>query len=79
MLSSPMAGYSFCNFKMGCAMMGGMKGRDLAAPKPIHLRSSLIRKGRFLVHTGELPAGYNVLKAIEDEREQRLRKLARQR
>jgi hypothetical protein len=56
-----------------------MKGRDLATPKPIHLRSSLIRKGRFLVHTGELPAGYNVLKAIEDEREQRLRKLARQR
>ena len=74
-----MAGYSFCDFKMGCAMMGGMKGRDLATPKSIHLRSSLIRKGRFLVHTGELPAGYNVLKAIEDEREQRLRKLARQR
>ena len=79
MLSSPMAGYSFCNFKMGCAMMGGMKGRDLAAPKPIHLRSSLIRKGRFLIHSGKLRPGYDVIRAVEDDREQRLRKLAGQR
>ena len=56
-----------------------MKGRDHVTLKPIHRCSSLVRKGRFLVHTGELPAGYNVLKAIEDEREQRLKKLARQR
>jgi AbrB family looped-hinge helix DNA binding protein len=45
--------------------------------KPIHRRSSLVRKGRFLVHTGELPAGYDVLKAIEDDREHRLKDLAR--
>jgi len=45
--------------------------------KPIHRRSSLVRKGRFLVHTGELPAGYDVLKVIQDDREQRLKNLAR--
>src|ERR1017187_8820743 len=74
-----MAGYSFCNFKMGCAMMGGMKGRYLAAPKPIHLRSSLIRKGRFRIHSGKLRPGYDVIRAVEDDREQRLRKFAGQR
>ena len=50
---------------------------DSVTLKPIHRRSSLVRKGRFLVHTGVLPAGYDVLKAVEDEREQRLKNLAR--
>ena len=42
----------------------------LAERKP-----SLVRKGKFLVHTGELPAGYDLRKAIEDEREDRDRKI----
>ena len=37
-------------------------------------RPSLIRKGSFLVHTGEIPAGYDILKAIDEDREERMRK-----
>lgn len=40
-----------------------------AAPKP-----SLVRKGSFWVHTGEIPAGYDVLKAIDEDREEQMRK-----
>ena len=36
---------------------------------------SLVRKGHFLVHTGELPAGYDILKAIDEDREERMRKV----
>jgi AbrB family looped-hinge helix DNA binding protein len=42
--------------------------------KPSHRRPSLVRKGSFWVHTGELPAGYDVLKAIDEDREERMRK-----
>jgi AbrB family looped-hinge helix DNA binding protein len=44
--------------------------------KPIGQRPSLVRSGRFLVHTGELPGGQDILKAIAHHREERLRKLA---
>lgn len=39
-------------------------------------RSPLVRSGRFLVHTGDLPRGYDILGALDDEREDRDRKLA---
>jgi AbrB family looped-hinge helix DNA binding protein len=55
-----------------------VEGPDGVTLRPIHRRSSLVRKGRFLIHTGVLPAGCDVLKAIEDDREQRLKTLARQ-
>jgi AbrB family looped-hinge helix DNA binding protein len=42
--------------------------------KPAGRRPSLVRKGSFLVHTGEIPSGYDILKAIDDDREERLRK-----
>jgi len=44
--------------------------------KPVAGRPSLVRDGRFLVHTGRLPAGLDILKAIADDREERLGKLA---
>ena len=44
--------------------------------KPISKRPSLVRAGRFLVHTGKLPKGFDVLQAIEQDREARLQKLA---
>jgi AbrB family looped-hinge helix DNA binding protein len=37
-------------------------------------RPSMVKKGRFWVHTGELPPGYDILKAIDDDREERTRK-----
>jgi AbrB family looped-hinge helix DNA binding protein len=42
--------------------------------KPAGRRQSLVRKGRFLVHTGELPTGYDILKAIDQDRDERSRK-----
>ena len=43
--------------------------------KPANQESSLVRKGNFLVFTGELPAGFDIVKAIEEEREARDRKI----
>ena len=37
-------------------------------------KPSLIKKGSFWVHTGELPPGYDILKAIDEDREERMRK-----
>jgi hypothetical protein len=42
--------------------------------KPAGRRPSLVRKGRFLVHTGEIPPGYDILKAIDEDRDDRMRK-----
>ena len=42
--------------------------------KPGDRRPSLVRKGRFVVYSGELPAGYDILKAIEQDRDDRNRK-----
>jgi len=42
--------------------------------KPAGRRPSLVRKGSFLVHTGEIPAGYDIVKAIDEDREERMRK-----
>lgn len=44
--------------------------------KPAHPQPSLVKEGRFLVHTGKLPSGYDMLMAVEDGREERIRKLA---
>ena len=44
--------------------------------KPVSKRPSLVRSGRFLVHKGQLSQGFDVLKAIDDDREERMRKLA---
>jgi AbrB family looped-hinge helix DNA binding protein len=42
--------------------------------KPAERKSSLTRIGRLLVYTGEVPAGFDVVKAIEDDREAQDRK-----
>jgi AbrB family looped-hinge helix DNA binding protein len=42
--------------------------------RPAERRPSMIRKGSFWVHTGELPKGYDILKAIDEDREERIRK-----
>jgi hypothetical protein len=43
-------------------------------PKPAGRRPSLVKKGSFLVHTGEIPTSYDILKAIDEDREERMRK-----
>ena len=41
--------------------------------RPAGREPSLVKKGRFWVHTGELPAGYEILRAIDEDREERMR------
>jgi len=43
--------------------------------KPANRRPPLARKGRFLVITAELPPGFDLLKAIDEEREERDRRI----
>ena len=42
--------------------------------RPAHRRPSLVKKGSFWLHTGEIPPGYDILKAIDEDREDRTRK-----
>jgi AbrB family looped-hinge helix DNA binding protein len=37
-------------------------------------KPSLVKKGSFLVHTGEIPKGFDVTKAIDEDRKERARK-----
>jgi AbrB family looped-hinge helix DNA binding protein len=43
--------------------------------RPVTRRPSLIKKGRFLVHTGEVPTGFDALRAIDEDRQERMRKV----
>jgi len=42
--------------------------------QPADRRPSLVKIGSFWVHTGEIPQGYGILKAIDEDREERMRK-----
>ena len=44
--------------------------------KPIEHRPSMVKKQGLWVHTGKLPPGFDIVKAIRDDREDRIRKLA---
>ena len=41
---------------------------------PVDQKPSLAKKGPFWVYTGEIPPGYDILKAIDEDREERMRK-----
>ncbi len=43
--------------------------------RPLEERPSLIRKKGFLVYGGELPPGFDIVRAIEDEHQERARKI----
>lgn len=47
--------------------------------KPVDRKPSLVKEGSFLVYAGEIPAGYDILKAIDDDREERMRQIWGQR
>lgn len=44
--------------------------------KPAERRPSMIKKQGLWVHTGKVPEGYDIVQAIRDDREDRIRKLA---
>jgi AbrB family looped-hinge helix DNA binding protein len=44
--------------------------------RPAERRPSLIKKQGLWVHTGKVPAGFDVVQAIREDREDRIRKLA---
>ena len=43
--------------------------------KAVERRSALVKRGSYFVHTGDLPSGYDIVKAIDEEREERDRKV----
>jgi AbrB family looped-hinge helix DNA binding protein len=44
--------------------------------KPTQLGPSMVKKQGLWVHTGKLPPGFDIVQAIRDDREDRIRKLA---
>lgn len=44
--------------------------------KPIQPRPAMVKKQGLWVHTGKLPPGFDIVHAIRDDREDRIRKLA---
>jgi len=44
--------------------------------KPVEHGPSMIKKQGLWVHTGKVPPGFDVVQAIRDDREERIRKLA---
>ena len=44
--------------------------------KPIEPQPSMVRKQGLWVHTGKLPPGFDIVQAIRDDRDDRIRKLA---
>ena len=42
--------------------------------KPASRKPSLVKRGLFWVHTGEIPAGYDFLEIIDEDREERMRR-----
>ena len=51
-----------------------LETQDGVTLKPAVRKSSLERIGRLLVYTGEVPVGFDIVKAIEEEREAQDRK-----
>lgn len=62
--------------------LGIRAGSDLAIREipegillsPVDQKPSLAKKGPFWVYTGEIPPGYDILKATYEDREERMRK-----
>ncbi len=44
--------------------------------KPVELRPSMVKKQGLWVHTGTAQSGFDVMKAIRDDRDERIRKLS---
>jgi hypothetical protein len=44
--------------------------------KAIQVLPAMIKKHGLWVHTGNLPLGFDIMKAVRDDREERMRKLA---
>jgi hypothetical protein len=49
--------------------------RDGVILKAAERQPSLVKRGSFWVHTGEIPPGYDILRAIDDDREGRMRRV----
>lgn len=44
--------------------------------KPVEAEPSMVKEGETWVFTGKLPPGYDILRAVDDDREERIRYLA---
>ena len=44
--------------------------------KPVEIRPAMVKKRGLWVHTGKLPPGFDIVQAICDDREERIRRMA---
>jgi AbrB family looped-hinge helix DNA binding protein len=44
--------------------------------KPVETQASMIKKDGLWVHTGKVPPGFDVVQAIREDREDRIRKIS---
>ena len=44
--------------------------------KPVEARPSMVKKQGLWVHTGKVPPGFDVVQAVRDDRDDRIRKLS---
>jgi AbrB family looped-hinge helix DNA binding protein len=44
------------------------------ALRTVQTEPSMIKKQGFWIHTGKIPPGYDILKAIDEDREERMRR-----
>lgn len=64
--------------------LGLREGSDLAVEetpdgvllKPTEQRPSMVKKEGLWVHTGKVPPGFDIVQAVRDDREERIRKQA---
>ncbi len=64
--------------------LGFQEGSDLEVEetpegimlKPVEARPSMVKKQGLWVHTGKVPPHFDVLQAVRDDREDRIRKLS---
>ena len=52
------------------------KAGRIVLPKPVRQRPSLVNRDGLLVHRGTLPKAYDWSRLIEDDRDERMRRLA---
>lgn len=44
--------------------------------KPVDTEPYIVKEGKIMVYTGKLPPGYDILRAVDEDREERIRYLA---
>lgn len=52
-----------------------VEGADGVLLRPVERQPALVREGVLLVHTGPVAPGYDLRRAVDDERDERMREI----